>query len=136
MLRFRNKKYFSDSKIYGIIISVISGLIVIALCLLGFAYVIKMIGSGSDFTSALANIALVAGCMTAGYCAARHKSRDGLKIGICVGLIIFAIVYILGVFIIKNFIGLTLLTKIVIIVIAASIGGILGVNSRIRPRRK
>ncbi|MDR0917872.1 MAG: TIGR04086 family membrane protein [Oscillospiraceae bacterium] len=140
MFRFRKihsrkKKTLFNERIYYTITGIISGLFVTILCLLGFSYLLKTLGSDSGLTSALSNIALVAGCFAAGYTATRHKRKNGLKTGLIVGVIIYGVVYLIGIFTFRNFVGLSLFTKLLIVITAACIGGVLGVNSQIKPKK-
>jgi putative membrane protein (TIGR04086 family) len=132
--RSRNRKLLFNEKTYYTLTGIVSGVFVTMLCLLGFSYLLKLIGAGSGATSALANIALVAGCFAAGYSASKNRRKDGLKTGLFIGIIIFALVYLIGAFTLKNFVGFSLFTKLIIVIIAACIGGVLGVNSPLKPR--
>ncbi|GHU54453.1 hypothetical protein FACS1894132_09110 [Clostridia bacterium] len=133
-VKSRNRKKFLSEKTYYTLTGVVSGLFVTILCLLGFSYLLKLLGASSGITSALSNIALVAGCFAAGYTASKNRRKNGLKTGLFVGVIIYGIVYLLGVFTLQNFVGFSLFTKLIIVLIAACLGGILGVNSKIKPK--
>lgn len=101
----------------------------VSLAFSGIASVIDL----SDGTFLLmANAALCAGCFAAGYTAAKRRGRQGMKTGLTCGIIIFAAVFLGGLIFVRSFSAGGLFTKLLIILICSSIGGIFGVNS---PRR-
>ncbi|MDE6763142.1 MAG: TIGR04086 family membrane protein, partial [Oscillospiraceae bacterium] len=80
----------------------------------------------------MADGALCAGCFAAGFTAAKRRGRQGMKTGLVCGIIIFSAVLLGGLIFVRSFSAGGFFTKLLIILICSSIGGIFGVNS---PRR-
>lgn len=80
----------------------------------------------------MSSLALCAGCFAASYTAARRRRKNGLKIGLICGIAIFLSVLLGGIIFVRSFSAGGFFTKLLIILICSSIGGIIGVNS---PRR-
>ncbi|MCH5194399.1 MAG: TIGR04086 family membrane protein [Oscillospiraceae bacterium] len=86
-----------------------------------------------DFTdgvfTVMASAALCAGCFTAGFTAAKRRRRNGLKVGLACGAIIFAITLLGGIIFVRGFSAGGFFTKLLMILSCSAIGGIFGVNS-------
>ncbi len=100
-----------------------------ALLFSGIATVIDL--SDGAFT-VMSTLSLCAGCFAASFTAAKRRQRNGIKTGLACGAIIFAVTFLGGLIVVKTASLGGFFTKVLIILICSSLGGIIGVNS---PRR-
>ncbi|NLP26367.1 MAG: TIGR04086 family membrane protein [Clostridiales bacterium] len=121
-----------DSKIVYITRSALFGIGVTVLCLMGFSAIMTRFSASPMVVSMMANISLCVGCCVAGFMAAKKRRRYGIMTGIYCGAIIYCVVYFLGVVVLGRFISMSLLTKLLMAVVCSAIGGIFGVNTKIR----
>lgn len=99
---------------------------------LAFSAIASLIDLSDGAFLLMADAALCAGCFAAGFTAAKRRGRHGMKTGLMCGVIIFLAVLLGGLIFVRSFSAGGLFTKLLIILICSSIGGIFGVNS---PRR-
>ncbi len=109
------------------------GVIVSAVLLLLFAFIM----SWRDFPHAaidpVATFAVAAGSFVAGFICARLMRENGLMFGAICGAIIFALMALCGMVFVGGF-GIAALIKLVIVLCSSMLGGVLGVNMH-RKRR-
>ena len=106
----------------------------IAVTMLLFSWIATVIDLENSVFRLMSSIALCAGCFGASYTAAKKRRKDGLKTGLLCGAVIFGLILLLGLIFVRNFSAGGFFTKILIIMICSSLGGIIGVNSRRRFR--
>ena len=82
----------------------------------------------------MSSIALCTGCFGASFTAAKKRRKDGLKTGLKCGAIIFGVTLLGGIIFVRSFSFGGIFTKVLIIMVCSSLGGIIGVNSRQRFR--
>lgn len=82
----------------------------------------------------MSSIALCAGCFGASFAAAKKRRKDGLKTGLLCGAVIFGVTLLSGIIFVRSFSVGGFFTKVLIIMVCSSLGGIIGVNSRRRFR--
>lgn len=112
------------------LISILAGLGALTLSA-GLLSVLAAVFDLSDSAvSAMSGIALAAGCFGCSFFAANRRRRDGLRLGIICGVIIFAAVLLIGALTVRFFSAGGLASKLLIILSASAIGGIKGVNTR------
>lgn len=121
-----------DAKAVYIVRSVLFGIAVTILCLMGFSAIMTRFSAPPTMISMMANISLCVGCCVAGFTAAKKRRKHGIMTGIYCGAIIYCVVYFLGIVVLGRFISMTLFTKLLMAVICSAIGGIFGVNTKIR----
>ncbi|MGN0675489.1 MAG: TIGR04086 family membrane protein [Oscillospiraceae bacterium] len=100
--------------------------------LLVFSAIASAVDLSDGAFSVMSSISLCAGCFAASYTAAKRRRKYGIKTGIACGIIIFLAALLCGIIFVKSFSAGGFFTKMLIILICSSIGGIIGVNS---PRR-
>ena len=131
-MRRSRRKCLWDLKIVYITRSALFGICVTILCLIGFSAIMTRFSAPPAIVSMMANISLCVGCCVAGYTAAKKRRRYGIMTGIYCGAIIYCVVYFLGIVILGRFISFSLFTRLLMAVICSAIGGIFGINTKIR----
>ena len=122
--RFRNS-LFSRS-----LLSAGWAILVILLIVLAFAYLLTKIDVPESVVSAVTAAALCIGAYVGGYVGARKNRRNGLILGIMCGGIIFIILFLISVIFVKSTEGLSGGSKLFLVMLCGSVGGIVGVNSK------
>ncbi len=97
-----------------------------------FSAIATVIDTSEGTFTVMSSIALCAGCFGASFAAAKRRRRYGLKTGLLCGIIIFCTAFLGGIIFVRTFSVGGIFTKLLIILICSSLGGIIGVNS---PRR-
>lgn len=105
---------------FGMIILVISG----------FSFVITKIDASDLTISVMSTIALCVGAVFGGYISGRKRRKNGLLMGTLCGVFIFLIIFILGTLVAKTAGSFSMSVKLVLTLVSAAIGGVVGVNSR------
>ena len=112
-----------------VITGCIAGAVITVLILAFLAFLLTV----RDFPAAtavpLVSVAAGVGALFAGFAASKTFKKQGLQIGALTGLVLFLIILLISTFISgSNFSVLTVI-KLVIMLLSASIGGILAVNT-------
>lgn len=107
------------------------GLAVMAIVLGAFAFIMSKIELPQGVEDAFSVLALGLGCLSSGFVAGKILRSGGLINGGKCGLLIFIVILIFSLFS-GSFTGTLFLTKLIICLISGAIGGVIGVNSRIR----
>ncbi|MBQ8786530.1 MAG: TIGR04086 family membrane protein [Oscillospiraceae bacterium] len=94
-----------------------------------FSAIATVIDLSDGAFTVMSSAALCAGCFAASFVAAKRRKRNGLKTGLLCGIIIFAVTLLGGIFFVRSFTVGGFFTKMLIILICSSLGGIIGVNS-------
>lgn len=108
----------------GILVSIIST----AILLFIFAFLLTIYDASDSIVVIMSMLAWGIGALAGGFAAAKSYGKNGLIIGFCSGLIMFLILTIVAMII--NSSGLTIQSfiKLVLSVICACVGGVLGIN--------
>lgn len=109
----------------GILFSCIV-LVVLVACI---AFAMSFDSLPDAFLTAAAIAVLVVSGLAGGYFAAKKLWRDGLRIGLLCGLVLCAVVLLLSVLVYRCF-AWQFMFKVLVVAASASLGGVLGVNSR------
>lgn len=112
------------------IFGTVSGTVLILVLFALFAVAITKFSISAGILSLLVVIAGGLGAFLAGYIASRAIGRKGLVIGLVSGVIFVVILAISSLASAGNFGGGQSLTKFIVILAAAALGGVLGVNSK------
>lgn len=121
---------FRNSALYCAVMSTFAGFGVVVLCILIFSLLITRFDAPDSFVTVLACLALCIGAYTSGLICAKKKRKNGLFFGLCCGGIMFLFVMILGAIFAKVAITQHFTSKLLMTIICACFGGIIGVNSR------
>lgn len=112
------------------LLSAVAALGVVALILLVFAFLISKIDA-KDFTlSVMSTIALAVGAYVGGYISGKRRKHNGLLMGALCGVFIFLIILLLGAFFSKTVESFPASAKLVVTLVCAAAGGVVGVNSK------
>ena len=95
-----------------------------------FSALMSKVDAPEQIIVIMSSISLCIGAYSAGYIASRRKRQNGLIIGIITGVFVYFIVFFLGVMFAKTTITFNAFTKLIMTLICAGIGGIIGVNSK------
>lgn len=107
------------------------GLAVIAVVLGISAFIMSKIELSQGVEDTFSVLALGLGCLSSGFVAGKILRSGGLINGGKCGLLIFIVILIFSLFS-GSFTGTLFLTKLIICFVSGAIGGVIGVNSRIR----
>ncbi len=121
---------FRNSALYCTVMSTFAGFGVAVFCILIFSLLITRFDAPDSFITVLACLALCIGAYTSGLICAKKKRKYGLFSGLCCGGMMFLIVMILGAIFAKVAITQHFTSKLLMTIICACFGGIIGVNSR------
>ncbi|MBE6797999.1 MAG: TIGR04086 family membrane protein [Ruminococcaceae bacterium] len=123
------KNNVSDNKTFyiNVLIGAAIGVAISLILLFGVAALMVVFGWGSRYASPLSSVCAAVGAFVGGYFSARKNGAKGLLGGLLVAAFMFIIISIVGGFVSET-VSLMSLIRLVIIALAASIGGILGVN--------
>ncbi|ADU22495.1 TIGR04086 family membrane protein [Ruminococcus albus] len=105
-----------------------AGIILLLLC--AIAFMLTKIDAGKDALSAMSTGTLMIGAYFGGYTGGKRRRRNGLISGALTGLLIFLIILTAGSIMAGVTSKISFFTKFVITILAASIGGAVGVNSK------
>ncbi len=121
---------FKSSRLYCTASSSFVGIVVILICLFIFSLFMTKFDAPEPMVSVMSSLALCVGAYVGGYIAAKRKRQNGMIIGILTGIFIYCIIFFAGVIFAKNSISFSFLTKLIMTLICAAIGGVFGVNSK------
>ncbi|MCH5349084.1 MAG: TIGR04086 family membrane protein [Oscillospiraceae bacterium] len=94
-----------------------------------FSAIATVVDLSDGVFTVMASAALCAGCFSAGFTAAKRRRRNGLKVGLACGAIIFVFTLLGGIIFVRGFSAGGFFTKLLMILACSAIGGIFGVNS-------
>ncbi|MBQ7106759.1 MAG: TIGR04086 family membrane protein [Clostridia bacterium] len=123
------KSISNDNKSFyiNVLIGAGIGIVVTLILLFGIAAIMVLGGMGSSYASPLSSVAAAIGAFIGGYFSARKNGAKGLLGGLLVAAVMFILFSVVGAFVSEQ-VSLMSFIRLVIIGLAASIGGILGVN--------
>ena len=123
----RNKK---SSFILPAVSSALISCLVIGALILVFGFFISRIDATDIIISAMSTFALCIGAFSGGYVSGKRRRRNGLLMGILCGVFVFIVIVILSHFFSKAAESFSMPKKLILTLICAGFGGILGVNSK------
>lgn len=111
-----------------------AGLLVTAFLLLLFSFMMSRVDLSFALVNPLSSLSLVAGSFAAGLLAGKSVRENGMMVGGVCGLLIslFLLLAALGY---SPQIGIPALLKAVIAALSGAVGGVLGVNMRVRGKK-
>lgn len=95
-----------------------------------FALLMYIAQIGSEYSPVLATVSLAAGTFASAFYAARKIGKRGLFTGFVTGIIIFIAVTLISLIVDKGGITYNTLFHLIIIMLSALIGGVMGVNKK------
>ena len=103
--------------------------VIVVISLLGF--IVAKIDATDVILSAMSTFALCIGAFSGGYISGRRRRRNGLVLGILCGVFIFAVIIIASHIFSKAAESFSMPVKLILTLVFAGIGGVIGVNSKI-----
>ncbi len=114
------------------LLAVLAGFFVVLLCLFACSVVMTVLDAPRWCISLMSAASLCIGCFAAGYAAAKRRRRHGLRTGLVSGLLTCGAVFLLGVWFLQRLCSLSTVPRLLLAVFCGAVGGVLGVNSRLR----
>ncbi len=130
--RFGNLR---NTSMYCMAFSSVIGLVVIFACLLGFSAIITKIDAPELMVTVLSTAALCIGAYAGGYICARKRRQNGLLMGVICGTLIFFAILVLSLIFTKSALSFSAGGKLLLSLVFAGIGGVVGVNAKGRRLR-
>lgn len=128
----RRRYTLKESKIVSVFLSILSGVMLTVICLILIAVIMVKIDVSDGLINILTSFVLCAGCYNTAYQIAIKRRRSGLITGIISGIIIFAIMFLISIIFLRKELSGMIFSKLVIAIVCSAIGGIKGVNSKIK----
>lgn len=97
---------------------------------------LRVVDAAPALLSAMAGVSLSSGCFCAGFCAAKRRRRHGLRLGLLCGLLTYAAIFLAGTLLLHRLAGLPPLSKLLLALLCGAVGGVLGVNTKIKKTPK
>ena len=119
-------KRFFRPIIYG----VLSGVAACLLLLIFMSIVMELQDIPETVVTLMATLTFVFGGITAGLISSGMSREKGLLMGMVCGICLFAILSLASLMVYGGDFGIAALTKLVAVLLAGSIGGVVGVNKR------
>ena len=124
----RNKKFYLKAAVFGAAI----GIAILFILLLIFAVLFGAIGVSPKIYNGAATFCIILSCAAGGFISARITKEKGLTVGMVSGTLMFLVVLILNPIIGGSGIGGLLLVRLLVVLISSAVGGVLGVNFKIK----
>ncbi len=128
----RYKDNFKNSKLYHWFSSVGTGVVITILCLMLFAFVMTGIDVSEGAVSTFGSVSVCVGSYFFSFLVGKKRRKDGILTGIICGTISFGLLIVLNLLFLRNPFTSAFFSKLSMIMICSVIGGIIGVNSKIR----
>ncbi|MBE6837238.1 MAG: TIGR04086 family membrane protein [Ruminococcus sp.] len=125
-----NVSAFAESRTFCVLMSLAVGFFVIMGCLFLFSLIVSKIDVPDGAVKAMSTVALCSGAFAGGYSCAKKRRKNGLFMGIATGITIFVVVFLLSLVFARTTVNFTAFTKFFFTTVFASVGGIIGVNSK------
>lgn len=129
-MRYNNN--FKNSKLYLWLSSVGMGIVTTIACLMLFAFVMTRLDVSEGMVSSFGSVAVCVGSYFFSFLVGKKRRKDGILIGIICGGISFGVLIVLNLIFLRNPFTSAFFSKLSMIIICSMIGGIIGVNSKIR----
>lgn len=128
----KNRIKLRKMKYYGIILSNICGTSLSAGLVIFFSYIGSKLDLPTGLISIMLSISFAAGGILAGYLFGKNKRRLGLLNGMVCGAVMYAETFVVGIFFVGGAPPLRLMRYLFLLCASGALGGVLGVNSKIR----
>ena len=128
----RSANNIKNSKMYHSISSLVVGVGATLLCLILFSIIMTKVDTPDGVTSVMSSIALCVGSYFSGFIISKKRRKNGLLTGILCGIVIFCLTFIISILFIKTALSMGVFSKLIMILICSSIGGVVGVNAKVK----
>lgn len=112
------------------LISALAAFCIMLLIIGGFSFLITKIDVKDFALSVMSTVALAVGAYAGGYISGKRRKRNGLFMGVLCGVFIFLIILVLSAFFSKAVESFSASAKLVVTLVCAAVGGVVGVNSK------
>lgn len=129
---YRSSNNIKNSRAFTTVSSIFFGAIVTIICLIVFSFIMTKIDAPDGLISAMSSISICVGSYFAGFLISKKRRKNGLATGILCGILIFCITFLISVVFAKNALSMGFFSKLIMILVCSSIGGIVGVNSKLK----
>lgn len=119
-----------SSRLYTSATSSLIGVVIMLGVVLLLSVLMSKVDIPEQVVTVMSSISLCIGAYSAGYIASRRRRQNGLVLGMITGVIVYCLVFFLGVMFAKTSITFNAFTKFIMVLICSAIGGVLGVNSK------
>lgn len=128
----RSKKRLNSAvtNTLGMLLSALCGFGAVFVSIILFSFIMTKIDVSESVLSVLTSLGLCIGAYVGGYVASRRRRKNGLLMGVLCGLFMFLIIFILSYFFAGTAGGFSASAKLVMTLICAGVGGIVGVNAK------
>lgn len=121
---------FKTSRLYCTVSSSFLGILIMVLFLVAFSWLMTKFDAPAAVVSILSCIGLCVGSYSGGYIASKKRRQNGMLMGVVTGVLIFCAIFLVGIIFFKSSITFGFITKLIMTVVCAAMGGIIGVNSK------
>lgn len=128
----RKKSSIRRLRYFNIVLSVSSGLVLIALLIMLFSYAGSKCDMPEWLISAMVSLSVAAGGFASGFIYGKRRRHKGLVGGAICGIIIYAVIIIFGIIYLRGFPPLRIVRFLITLCISGAVGGVAGVNSKLR----
>lgn len=114
------------------LLSLLCGTVACGLLLLLFSAIVAMTDLPRTVVGLFSTVALAGAGFVAGYVCARQLREKGMLLGALCGCCIYLLVFLFGAALLTDGYGPAALFKFAAVLLAAAVGGVLGVNKKVR----
>lgn len=123
--RIKKLSLFTTAAGSAIVSCFVTGAVIM---ILGF--IVARIDATDIILSAMSTLALCIGAFAGGYVSGKKRRKNGLLLGALCGVFVFILIVVVSHFFSKTVESFSMPTKLVLTVLCAGIGGVVGVNSK------
>ncbi len=124
------KKEAQNNKSSVFLKAILLETVVTAIFIFIFAVIMYLGEIGFEYSAVFGTVSVAAGCFAGGFYAAKKIGQKGLINGAIIGIITFGIVTLISLIVDDGAITFNTLFHLIIFMLSAIIGGIIGVNKR------
>ena len=123
--RIKKLPLFTTAAGSAIVSCFVTGAVIMVL-----GFIVARIDATDIILSAMSTLALCIGAFAGGYVSGKKRRKNGLLLGALCGVFVFILIVVVSHFFSKTVESFSMPTKLVLTVLCAGIGGVVGVNSK------
>lgn len=124
----KSEKYGSMKYLKPVLTGTVVGALVITVVLMVLSLLLSLKNIPQMLVMPMVLVALGAGAFVGGHLTARLTHEKGLVMGLCCGALLFFLLWLFGLRINENNIGVIALIKLTVALVFSALGGVMGVN--------
>ncbi len=105
----------------------------VVLCVM--AFILSMQDIPTSATGAMSSTAAGVGAFAAGFAAAKIHKRQGALVGAAAGAMLFVVILLVSMIVTGSFMSFQVLLRLILMILASTVAGIIGVNMRGRRKK-